>query len=112
MKIPSREECDLFGVLSMNSEGNICIIRECAPASCNPVCDSKDPFFYTHLDVYKIQCRALATSSGSSKVVYEMGADMLSAEYPKKGSRYSPANMSFMLSVRAGMTGGMVSANG
>ena len=50
MKIPSREDCDLFGVLSMNSEGNICTICECAPASCNPVCDSKDqkrgePFF-------------------------------------------------------------------
>ena len=58
MKIPSREDCDLFGVLSMNSEGNICIIRECAPASCNPVCDSKDqkraePFFYSQAALRK-----------------------------------------------------------
>ena len=58
MKIPSREDCDLFGVLSMNSEGNICTICECAPASCNPVCDSKDqkrgePFFYSQAALRK-----------------------------------------------------------
>ena len=42
MKIPSREDCDLFGVLSMNSEADICIIRKCSPASCNSVCEYKD----------------------------------------------------------------------